>query len=209
MLSASAGSPFWCSTIAKFIQERGIEEFTHSMESDQKGLNFLVICRLEQLISEHQSIAKYASIIGSEFTETMLLAILPNKLSPGKIKDACGALMEIGFVVCTDNPNTSSSSAMNKREHLSVDSEVREGGQGLVAGGPGLGGGGGGGHSSMVFKFHNDFISKALYQLTPPSEAARVHLAVAEYIEVFINNTLTLYQYAWLYSLSTPSQPIQ
>ena len=144
------------------------------MESDQKGLNFLVICRLEQLISEHQSIAKYASIIGSEFTETMLAAILPNKLNLGKIKDACGALLEIGFVVCTDNPNSNLLSSSAKRDQNAMDHD----------GFPGS-------NSVMVFKFQNDFISKALYQLTPPSEAARVHLAVAEYIEVIhLINTL-------------------
>ena len=56
-----------------------------SMESDQKGLNFLVICRLEKLSAEHQSIARHASIVGFQVNPTFLdpsLVELPSLIPP-------------------------------------------------------------------------------------------------------------------------------
>ena len=158
VMQASSGVPFWCVTIAKFILERGEEEFTRSMRSDQHGLDFLVICRLEKVSAEQQSLAKYASIVGGEFSVAMLTAVLPTRnLSggagdPSKLEEACHALLEAGFFMCHE-------------------SQLPD----------------------AMYSLRNDFITKALYRLTPPSEAARIHLAAAHYIEDHHQDDLQAY----------------
>jgi hypothetical protein len=143
--SAAAGSPFWCATIAKFMKERGVEEFQRSMESDKRGLNFIVLTRMEKLSLECQMVAKCASIIGSEFTVSLLASVLPNRMGADvdKVRENCSDIVGIGFFYCTDSTNA----------------------------------------NDPTFSFRNDFIAKALVELTPPSEASRIHLLTAKYIE--------------------------
>ena len=43
------------------------------------SLQYLVVCLFEKLNSEQQMVAKYASIIGHEFNDTVLRAVLPSK----------------------------------------------------------------------------------------------------------------------------------
>ena len=79
----SSGNTFWCKTIANFILENGDEEFTHTVNmktSISNSLQYLVVCLLEKLTPEQQIVAKYASIIGYEFNEVVLCAVLPPKL---------------------------------------------------------------------------------------------------------------------------------
>ena len=49
------------------------------------SLQYLVLCLLEKLSPEQQIVAKYASIIGYEFTEIVLSSVLPAKLA-GTVK---------------------------------------------------------------------------------------------------------------------------
>ena len=142
---AAAGSPFWCATIAKFIKERGVEEFQRSMESDQRGLNFIVLTRMEKLSAECQTVVKCASVIGTEFTVSLLACVLPNRMGTdeAKVRESCGNIVDIGFFHCADGADA----------------------------------------DDPTYSFRNDFIAKALVQLTPPSEASRIHLLTAQYIE--------------------------
>ena len=81
----SSGNSFWCRTIANFILENGDERFIHTVnikENISNSLQFLVVCLLEKLTAEQQMIAKYASILGHEFNDTVLSAVLPPKLLP-------------------------------------------------------------------------------------------------------------------------------
>ena len=43
------------------------------------SLQYLVVCLFEKLSAEQQMVAKYASIIGHEFNDTVLRAVLPSK----------------------------------------------------------------------------------------------------------------------------------
>lgn len=79
----SSGNAFWCRTIANFILENGDEEFVDAVTmkaSISNSLQFLVVCLFEKLTPEQQMVAKYASIIGHEFNDTVLKAVLPAKL---------------------------------------------------------------------------------------------------------------------------------
>lgn len=79
----SSGNAFWCRTIANFILENGDEEFVDAVTmkaSISNSLQFLVVCLFEKLTPEQQMVAKYASIIGHEFHDTVLKAVLPAKL---------------------------------------------------------------------------------------------------------------------------------
>ena len=79
----SSGNAFWCKTIANFILENGDEKFTHTIKMKtniSNSLQYLVVCLLEKLSPEQQLVAKYASIIGYEFTEVVLCSVLPTKL---------------------------------------------------------------------------------------------------------------------------------
>ena len=88
MKEISSGNAFWCKTIANFILEHGDEEFTHTIKMKtniSNSLQYLVLCLLEKLSPEQQIVAKYASIIGYEFTEIVLSSVLPAKLA-GTVK---------------------------------------------------------------------------------------------------------------------------
>ena len=79
----SSGNAFWCRTIINFILENGDEEFVDAVRmkaSISNSLQFLVVCLFEKLTPEQQMVAKYASIIGHEFHDTVLKAVLPAKL---------------------------------------------------------------------------------------------------------------------------------
>lgn len=79
----SSGNAFWCRTIANFILENGDEEFVDAVTMKagiSNSLQFLVVCLFEKLTPEQQMVAKYASIIGHEFNDTVLKAVLPAKL---------------------------------------------------------------------------------------------------------------------------------
>ena len=144
VLKASAGSPFWCATIAKFIHEHSVEEFMISIKGTQTGLTFLVICLLEKLSTEAQTIARHASIVGFQFSLSLLQAVLPKKpvIDVAKVKEGLQLLAEEGFVVCVETTE-----------------------------------------KDVIYNFRNDFIAKALYQLSPPSEASRIHASAALFIE--------------------------
>jgi predicted ATPase len=78
----SSGNAFWCKTIANFISENGDEEFMDAIKikaNITNSLQYLVVCLFEKLSSEQQMVAKYASIIGHEFNDTVLRAVLPTK----------------------------------------------------------------------------------------------------------------------------------
>jgi predicted ATPase len=76
----SAGNPFWISSMASFINERGAGDFTKAIETKdaQNPLHALILCRLDMLNPEVFHVAKIASIIGDDFTKDMLQHLLPD-----------------------------------------------------------------------------------------------------------------------------------
>lgn len=82
VLELSSGIPFWCKSIANYIRDYGSKTFLENVSGNQTkdSLLFLIICRVEKLRTEQQTIIKYASIIGLEFRLNVLSHILPPKL---------------------------------------------------------------------------------------------------------------------------------
>jgi predicted ATPase len=126
------------------IKEKGIDDLENALKQGNNGqtsLQALILLRIEQLSPEQQLVLKYASVIGSEFSESMLSAILPVQLVPN-ISQSLESLAEYAFIYCI--------------EELS---------------------------GIAIFGFQNELILSTLYELLPPSDAAPVHLAIAEFIE--------------------------
>ena len=81
----SSGNAFWCKTIANFIVEHGDEEFTNTVNMKaniHNSLQYFIVFLLEKLTPDQQTVVKHASIIGYEFHEAVLSAVLPSKLRP-------------------------------------------------------------------------------------------------------------------------------
>lgn len=104
VLDVSSGNAFWCKAIAKFIHERGVKELEKAIEqgdSRQDSLKVLIVCRMEKLSVEEQLVLKHASILGDEFSETMLTAVLPSKLH-SNLSQSLEQLAEHGFILCIE-----------------------------------------------------------------------------------------------------------
>jgi hypothetical protein len=103
VLEVSSGNAFWCKMIANFIKERGIKEFEKTAEGDsrQNSLKQLILLRMEKLSVDTQLIVRHAAIIGDEFSEKMLVAVLPEKHKAGAT-NALESLVEHGFITCIE-----------------------------------------------------------------------------------------------------------
>ena len=96
----SGGNPFWCKQIATFTVERGIDVFNQSTlktNSSSNPLHVLIVCRLEHMSVEQQSVIKHASIIGEEFSATLLSKILPSSLR-SQLMEMITALVNYGLL---------------------------------------------------------------------------------------------------------------
>jgi len=101
VLQVSSGNAYWCNVVADFIKERGVKELEDALEKKENVLRHLIILRMENLESDYQLVLKYASVIGEEFSEMMLLAVLPPHLSQ-VLPDYLDTLAENGFVSCIE-----------------------------------------------------------------------------------------------------------
>ena len=100
VLDVSSGNVYWCKMIANFIKERGTQELDTALQEGtgiDNPLKVLILLRMEKLKPDHQLIIKYASIIGEEFSEKLLAAVLPKKLS-AMMTQALKHLAENGFI---------------------------------------------------------------------------------------------------------------
>ena len=100
VLDVSSGNVYWCKMIANFIKERGTEELDTALEEGtgtENPLKVLILLRMEKLKPDHQLIIKYASIIGEEFSEKLLAAVLPKKLV-AMMTQALKHLVEDGLI---------------------------------------------------------------------------------------------------------------
>lgn len=103
---ASSGNPFWCQLIAHYIKDSGLDEFNNAYKNNKNRnpLNVVFICRLEKLQPDHQVIARYASVIGDEFTMDRLHNILPARYQ-SNLENCLSILSEYGFILCVgQNP---------------------------------------------------------------------------------------------------------
>lgn len=103
----SKGNPFWITTIAEFVKEKGSEALQNAIRSSEKGepsrrasdsnnpLRSLILCKLDALSNDLVHVAKTASIIGDEFSEALLQLLLPDVRSVG---DKLRALKEKEFI---------------------------------------------------------------------------------------------------------------
>jgi len=101
VLQVSSGNAYWCNVVADFIKERGVKELEDALEKKENVLRHLIILRMENLESDYQLVLKYASVVGEEFSEMMLLAVLPPHLSQ-VLPDYLDTLAENGFVSCIE-----------------------------------------------------------------------------------------------------------
>lgn len=102
VLEASSGNPYWCESIAQYIDERGDRDFVLAMKSGSNGsasnaLSVLVISKLELLKQEEQLIVKFASAIGEDFSEVLLDAIIPERFR-ANLKIHLSNLVAFGFL---------------------------------------------------------------------------------------------------------------
>ena len=94
----SSGNAYWCKIIANFIIENGMERVKKENYLEN-SLQFLMFCRLDRFTSVQQLVAKTASIIGFEFTLSVISAIVKNT----SLISSLEALEEHGFIVNKGN----------------------------------------------------------------------------------------------------------
>lgn len=103
VMDVSSGNPFWCTTIANFIKDRGLSELEEARKKSdtdsQSILKMLVVCRLDHLTVDELIVLKHASIIGYDFTYKLLQSIVPHKVYKNLDKYT-GILVEQGFIRC-------------------------------------------------------------------------------------------------------------
>lgn len=117
VMDISRGNAFWCNTIATFIKERGIGELEACMEfvgeSRSQSLKAIVILRYEKLSLEQQLVIKYASIIGENFLEDTLDAVIPDSLRNFNIGSVLAQLVDQGFLKGVEDENELTFSFLN------------------------------------------------------------------------------------------------
>ena len=106
VFNVSSGNPFWITSVASFINERGAEEFTKAIDAKDANnpLHALILCRLDMLNPEVFYVAKIASIVGDDFTKDMICHLLPDVKN---VMNCLVALKSNGFINSVENdPNT-------------------------------------------------------------------------------------------------------
>ena len=106
VFNVSSGNPFWITSVASFINERGAEEFTKAIDAKDANnpLHALILCRLDMLNPEVFYVAKIASIIGDDFTVDMICHLLPDVKN---VMNCLVALKSNGFINSVENdPNS-------------------------------------------------------------------------------------------------------
>jgi predicted ATPase len=93
--NVSSGNAFWCKIVANFIIENGIEK-AKDENYLSNSLQFLMFCRLDKFSSVEQLVAKTASIIGFQFSLSVLSKIVKSPL----LIPCLEALQDHGFIFC-------------------------------------------------------------------------------------------------------------
>ena len=107
VLEVTAGNAFWCKAIARFIRENGIDEYLRTIikrGGKYNTLRALILNRIDRLTPEQQIVAKHASIIGDEFSLSVLTVILPAKIQSHLVQ-SLDALQQNGLVYCAEESN--------------------------------------------------------------------------------------------------------
>ena len=100
----TSGNAYWVKAMAQFIRERGADTVFAAVSdrrSRQNPLKQLVLVHFETHLPEYQMLSKHASIIGVEFDEEMLKAIIPKKLQ-SSLTASLDQLVEKRFLQCLD-----------------------------------------------------------------------------------------------------------
>lgn len=102
VLDISSGNAFWCKQIVRFISEQGVEAMERTIKfglSRHNPLKLLILLRLERLSTEQQLILKVASIIGEEFSQKLLVTLLPKIMAVNaNVTESLQALIEHDFL---------------------------------------------------------------------------------------------------------------
>ena len=133
----SSGSVYWVKAIANFLLENGMESVKNE-NNLENSLQFLMFCRLDLFSSIEQLVAKTASIVGYEFSLSVLSAILKSgNILPGNVFSALESLQSHGFIFC--------------KEKIICKEKIGEKG----------------GDNDFIFSFQNCKIHSMLYDVTP------------------------------------------
>lgn len=82
VMDVSSGNTYWVKNIANLMKELDPKEIAQKVQATttaQGALKSLIVCRLDLLDPEARLVAKYASIVGFEFTGKLLDTIVPGR----------------------------------------------------------------------------------------------------------------------------------
>ena len=103
----SSGNAYWCKSIANFIIENDMDGLafdninintnTNIKKQNylENSLQFLIFCRLDRFTSLQQLVAKTASIVGFEFSFSILFSVMK---TTNNILSSLETLQEYGFI---------------------------------------------------------------------------------------------------------------
>ncbi|CAM9267702.1 unnamed protein product, partial [Hapterophycus canaliculatus] len=113
----TGGNPYWCVEVGRFIKDNNVEIFMNRIAVEASGgddsgrtaastpeeammgrMGILVVCRFERLLVEEQSVMRYASVAGLEFSMDLLHTVLPRNIRP-QLELLMQALVSARFVV--------------------------------------------------------------------------------------------------------------
>ena len=109
VLDASSGNPFWCNTIANHIKDKGVENFSETLNDatleessvSKNPLSVLILCRLDSLPSGAQLLLKNACVIGEQVSRAELESVSPISVQ-AHIDDYLQLLVASGFIYNID-----------------------------------------------------------------------------------------------------------
>lgn len=150
VMDVSSGNTYWVKNIANLMKELDPHEIAEKMANSaaQGALKSLIVCRLDLLDPDARIIAKYASVVGFEFTGKMLDAVVPGR-----------APSSITIVPQLSRGNSSHERRAETRRTLSSIFEEleKDGFVYCVVEGP-----------EPIYAFQNELLQKTLYEMILP-----------------------------------------
>ena len=201
VLKVSNGNAFWCKSIAEFIVERGVSDFMRSIESANDvlsgeitpgpsvhtGVHHMKTLGTSQMdLNESQSsptgMALDTTAAKEQLQQNPLYVLVICRLE--KLSSFLQIIIKYAAIIGPEFnsrtlqnilPNSFSKNIDKSLELLLESSFI------LSAGHDGI---------NHIYVFQNYLIRNALYDLTPPSEAAKIHGLIGDYLELTYEDDL-------------------
>jgi hypothetical protein len=143
---------------------------------------------MEKLPLEHQLVLKYASVLGDEFSDEFLLAVLPVTFTLNSknarffsLQNILEDLLLYGFFICLEDEGIKSD---KRKNNCKVKDDIKNKNFNFCQIEKNF---------NTIYSFQNNFIQLKIKELLPPSDASILHLKIAQYIEHKFQNDLTVY----------------